>query len=370
MGRSPVSALAAALVACAGAPGVATGRAPAAEDAASSVEAGARLVAPSLFSAGLRPVLTGWEQSPELERTARCAGCHAERHREWSQGAHASAYRDPMFQAAYAVERRAWCRHCHAPLSSQEREPTLREEGITCAACHVREGTIIGERELVGTKKGHPVSAVPGFGSPALCAGCHEFAFPSHSIAPQVGDAVAYSDRPMQATVSEWAASASANCKSCHDGGHALRGPSAPGWLAKQIGAARLTKNDDGTLSFRLEIAERGHSLPTGDLFHSFVLELATDPEFRDVLVRRRYGREFDGAFDSDFVWLNGGESRDRRVHDKRAGLTLTIDRPLAKSLWGRLRYFTNDPWVRGQWAPDLSSASTIWNEALTWETP
>jgi hypothetical protein len=328
------------------------------------------LEARALFSAGVRPVLTGWEQSPELERTARCAGCHAKSHREWSQGAHASAYRDPIFQAAYAVEHRAWCRHCHAPLTSQEREPASREEGITCAACHVREGTIVGAHELAETKNAHRVRAVSGFDTPALCAGCHQFGFPSHSLAPEAGDAVAYSERPMQATVSEWAASASPRCGSCHDGGHALRGPSAPAWLAKQVGAAQLMNNDDGTLSFRLEFAERGHSLPTGDLFHSFVLELATDPEFRHVLVRRRYGREFDGAFDSNFVWLNRGESRDSRLNDKRASLTLTIDRPSTKSLWGRLRYFKNDPWVRGQWAPDLSSASTIWNEALVWEKP
>ena len=97
-----------------------------------------------LFSAGRTPIVTGWEDTPWRLESQECARCHAATHEAWSESMHARAWTDPLFQASYVREPLAWCRNCHAPLSAQESGAVPREQGISCAACHVRAGEIGG----------------------------------------------------------------------------------------------------------------------------------------------------------------------------------------------------------------------------------
>ncbi|MBM6705403.1 hypothetical protein H6A60_13110, partial [Sutterella massiliensis] len=80
---------------------------------------------------------------------------------------HAHAYVDPFFQAYWTKDEHIWvCLNCHAPMENQQpllikglvkenperpvTEPNPRydadyqREGITCAACHVRDGVVLG----------------------------------------------------------------------------------------------------------------------------------------------------------------------------------------------------------------------------------
>lgn len=86
------------------------------------------------------------------------------------------------------------CRNCHTPLLVQHAEYpvgleggdvekpllvggeradlALREEGITCAACHLRDGVIVGP-----TGRGaeaHPTRADASFRMPNICLRCHQ----------------------------------------------------------------------------------------------------------------------------------------------------------------------------------------------------
>ncbi|MFN0140523.1 MAG: multiheme c-type cytochrome [Pyrinomonadaceae bacterium] len=82
---------------------------------------------------------------------ARCAECHQDTHREWSESAHRNAFREPFYQANVdhlirdrdiAVTRH--CESCHNPVAlfsgALSKNATMKrpfdEEGVTCSVCH------------------------------------------------------------------------------------------------------------------------------------------------------------------------------------------------------------------------------------------
>ncbi len=128
-------------------------------------------------------------------RAASCGACHVEIYDEWRRSTHALAWIDPQFQQEIQKSPNRWlCNNCHTPLLNQmatwtvaiddndvekphnlpnpDFDPAFRDEGITCAACHVRDGVIEGP-------EGHPTPAHPTrraerFRSEALCLECHQ----------------------------------------------------------------------------------------------------------------------------------------------------------------------------------------------------
>jgi len=321
-----------------------------------SLTVGASRVQPihadTLFSAGQSAALTGWEGSPERLRDDYCRGCHASVHAAWSAGMHARAWTDPLFEAAFRLEPKPWCRNCHAPLLAQHTGDVALAEGINCAACHVREGRIVGESALSATTRGHAVHAVADFSGAALCAGCHQFQFPHTSSAA------------MQNTIAEWRASNVAPCGTCHFEGHRWRGPHDPAWLARLVRGAQIEALDGGLSSLRVELAARGHSLPTGDLFHSFVLELSTSADFAQPIASARYGREFGAKLDPKQVSTRL-LLRDTTVPSSSPALTLTFDTPAQTQLFARLRYFLHDSVFNDESSRDSGTSSTIWSARL-----
>ncbi|HDZ88757.1 MAG TPA: hypothetical protein ENH38_09115 [Nitrospirae bacterium] len=96
-----------------------------------------------------------------------CRKCHEEEYREWSGSMHAKAWTDPYFQVDSAYDgSQQICMNCHIPLENQQKnlvlgfrdkekfnpilkpnpdyDPSLQNEGVTCAVCHIRDGKIVG----------------------------------------------------------------------------------------------------------------------------------------------------------------------------------------------------------------------------------
>ena len=93
-----------------------------------------------------------------------CAVCHQEIYDEWKQSTHAVAFQDLQFQAEWKKDDILTCLNCHTPLQNQQefivkglingdyktpvKEPNphfdknLQLESITCATCHVRDGSV------------------------------------------------------------------------------------------------------------------------------------------------------------------------------------------------------------------------------------
>lgn len=121
-----------------------------------------------------------------------CAKCHADFYEEWKTTIHSQAWVDPYFQVDWKFDRSGQiCKNCHIPLDKQQEDivlgfndadkwdpilkpnpdfdPDLQHEGVTCAACHLKEGKIRGPFGLTNTP--HQVEK---FENPnVICMRCH-----------------------------------------------------------------------------------------------------------------------------------------------------------------------------------------------------
>jgi hypothetical protein len=121
-----------------------------------------------------------------------CGECHGEFLAEWRTSIHSRAWTEPYFQADWNFDgRQQICKNCHIPLDVQQEhrvlgfrdeskwdpilapnpefDQSLQHEGVTCAACHLRDGMIVG---VFGDGKApHPVRRI-GSGN-EVCLRCH-----------------------------------------------------------------------------------------------------------------------------------------------------------------------------------------------------
>jgi hypothetical protein len=121
-----------------------------------------------------------------------CGSCHQAFYDEWRTTIHSQAWTDPYFQTDWKFEgARHICRLCHTPLDRQQPhkvlgyrdedkwdpilannpdfDPGLQHQGVTCAACHYRDGKIIG---VLGTARApHPVKKLEDPNQ--ICMRCH-----------------------------------------------------------------------------------------------------------------------------------------------------------------------------------------------------
>jgi hypothetical protein len=132
------------------------------------------------------PVILGTLSAKE------CAACHQEFYAEWQTTMHSKAWKEPYFQTDWKFDgSQHSCRLCHTPLDRQQPEkvlgyrdtdkwdpivednpdfdPKLQHEGVTCAACHYRDGKIVG---VIGnTNAPHPVKKLDDANQ--VCVRCH-----------------------------------------------------------------------------------------------------------------------------------------------------------------------------------------------------
>jgi hypothetical protein len=261
----------------------------------------------TLFPGGL-PVDVGEIPEGLANITAQgCNACHFQAHDDWKESAHAKAGQSAHFQEAI---RRAGnstaCTQCHRPLLVQHAklaagyidgdlsrprlldnpafDATLMAEGVGCAACHVRQGTIVSTRTITGAP--HPVTQSPDLSKSTLCATCHQLSYPD-------------SDRPFYDTFGEWSATAHAaagiQCQDCHmpprpGVATASRFAASPDHRVVASLARALTvlvdlKNDQlhrgqaTTVGLRVQNTGAAHHVPTGSPYKklSFVVAIVDD---------------------------------------------------------------------------------------------
>ncbi|HHO52753.1 MAG TPA: hypothetical protein ENK18_18225 [Deltaproteobacteria bacterium] len=174
---------------------------------------GARVVPSEGLEADLVAVEAFFDTRPRVERPIRttgldgvqgvgalsaeaCRACHPAIYDEWRSSIHSQAWIDPQLQGELEKSDNRWlCLSCHTPLLVQhdrwprglvdgdvERpivsanprfDPALREEGITCTACHLL-GDRIGGPGIAQGQAPHPVAVDPRFRSGELCLSCHQ----------------------------------------------------------------------------------------------------------------------------------------------------------------------------------------------------
>ncbi len=240
-----------------------------------------------------------------------CGQCHREIYEEWRTSIHSQAYQDPFFHAYWTKDKHIWvCLNCHAPLENQQ--PTLvkdiprgrvekahqdpnpdfdaeyQKEGVTCAACHVRDGSILGPFD--DSAAPHPTKFDPSFRTTEICYRCHNVVSGPAQFY-NVGPCGTYAEYEGKFFMKE----RGFICQSCHmpeiDRPVAKSGPIRRGrqhlWrgghdpemvkraVAIQVAATPSvpTPGEDLNVTLTLVNAGAGHKIPTGDPDRHFTVE-------------------------------------------------------------------------------------------------
>ena len=164
---------------------------------------------------------------------ASCGACHVQQFEDWRGAMHAKAMGPGVLgqlidMAPDARDEHQACIRCHAPLAEQadslvaalsqgKKGAGLHEQGLVCAACHVRDYQHFGPPRRDGSVS-KPEDKLPhdgwqasaAFADSRFCAGCHQFG----------KDDYALNGKLLENTYEEWQASRHAKegrtCQSCH----------------------------------------------------------------------------------------------------------------------------------------------------------
>ncbi len=213
--------------------------------------------------------------------SAACGACHVEEHRAWAGSAHARSHVDPLYVRELARRPERSCERCHAPLAeevSPHTEGAWADEGVGCAACHVREGVVV--HTTRGGRAPHETRIDPRVGEVEGCRSCHQFHFAApDALAPS--PLVTFDPHDwLQDTVSEWSRSDEAQrglrCIDCHLASsatghdHALPGHRDRALLsvALHVEASVIVERSSDVVTLTL-VSRAGHAVPTGDLYRS-----------------------------------------------------------------------------------------------------
>ena len=183
----------------------------------------------------------GFSEADASLQPETCGVCHPRQLGEWQTSLHAEAF-SPGFAGQLLEGSLATpaairsCQTCHTPLAEQQPfaadhsenpdfDPDLREQGLVCAGCHVREHDRFGpprraEAPPLAEPAPHGGFEVRAeFQRSEFCAPCHQFF-----------DDAGVNGKPLENTYLEWRASPQASqgltCQSCHmpDRAHTWRG--------------------------------------------------------------------------------------------------------------------------------------------------
>lgn len=309
------------------------------------------LAAPPLFEQGVRPLRDVTPPAEVGSLSARaCGECHASEYRQWASSRHANAFTNTLFAASFARAPQAWCVNCHAPLPEQRR--SMREEGVTCAACHVRGGEVLTAREPdPAASSAHPMRREPKLATSEFCGGCHQFNVPVHG-----SGTFQYSTTPMQETLSEWAFSSAAargvTCQGCHmpEGRHSFPGVHSPGLVA---GALSVSFSREGErLVAEVRARDVGHRVPSGDPFRRLRLRLCQEPSCKAPLATRLLMRRFDMRPEGWMLAADTTVPVETASTEPVRRLEFPLTRPLPRMLHWQLDYLLAEPDLEGRVAP------------------
>lgn len=220
---------------------------------------------------------------------ASCGTCHVQQYQDWSKALHAKAMGPGLLgqlltMPAQDRDEHQTCLRCHAPLAeqadslvealSQAKAGTgtgLHQQGMVCAACHVRGRQVFGPPRRDGSvptpadklpHDGWQVSAA--FADSRFCASCHQFE----------PDDFALNGKLLENTYAEWQASRYARegktCQSCHmpDRRHLWRGIHDPETVRGGVTiTATAPRIEAGAVSAALSLRNSG----TGHYFPTYV---------------------------------------------------------------------------------------------------
>ena len=174
----------------------------------------------------------------------------------------------PARELDHALDGDANCNRCHTPLAEQQSgagfDAALRNEGVTCAACHVRNWVRRGPPRRAPTllsAPGYPLVEMPIYERSDFCMSCH-----------QLPPRTALNGKPLLNTYKEWLEGPymrrGVQCQHCHMPAreHTWLGIHDPETFRQGIKVEAIAaRNGNGAVSVRARLwnAGAGHMLPT-----------------------------------------------------------------------------------------------------------
>jgi hypothetical protein len=335
-----------------------------------------------------RPIDTA--AAPAILGTLRaqdCGACHRTEYAEWRTSVHSRAWSEAYFQVDWRFDgSQQICKNCHIPLDRQQEgrvlgfrdadkwqpllernasfDASLQHEGVTCAACHLREGKVLAPPGAGGDAP-HPLARLADANE--ICLRCHVvqgerwdtfYRFPPCGTASEISAAQgARQGRSGEFTVRNVA---ELGCVQCHmpaverplvDGGkpraarqHLWRGGHDPATVRAALAASLSLPENSGdrrAAEFSLTNVGANHYLPTGTPDRHLTVRL------RALDAGERVLREETHVLERTIMWrpfivdlwdtrLPRGEARRYRM-DLPAG-TAAVDAQVSYHLLGEAR--------------------------------
>lgn len=270
------------------------------------------------FSNGIHPIY--FDQQRDLANNLRdsttfkdsesCKSCHKVVFENWQNSMHRQSFTNLFYQQSHAKEPMSWCLNCHSPLlpkgenEKDHRKRILKEEGVSCIVCHVREGKILTAKKPELDSFVHEYLETPILKTSEFCASCHQFNFPTNeSLNEAVHKDFKYSNLPMQNTYNEWKESIwdnRKNCQSCHLFNKTKRSHSFPGghdlnYLsdAFNVQLERVSKREFILIVY---LNKTGHAFPTGDLFRALRIHVLNEKDqlIKEWVLKKTYTSSLD----------------------------------------------------------------------------
>ena len=262
---------------------------------------------------------------------AECGQCHTEIYKEWQQSTHSVAWQDKQFQAELKKDNIYACLNCHIPLQNQQEyivgglingdfsnpvltpnpdfNRELQHESITCAACHIRDGSVIGTQGFADVT--HATTIDTEFLSEELCMSCH-------NVAEQVTAVLVCTFETGDEWMNNWAREEGQNCISCHmpvverevltgsgkirkSHQHYFAGSGIPkfeGHEAKALEALVISTSElpaqyvvSNSIDFELKLKNEfaGHTVPTGDPERFYLIDFTLTNQQGDTVKLKQY---------------------------------------------------------------------------------
>ncbi len=258
-----------------------------------------------------------------------CGACHQAFYDEWATTIHARAWTDPYFQVDFRFDgSQQICKNCHIPLDRQQEhlvtgfrdaekwdpvlvpnpdfDPELQSQGVTCSACHLRQGRILGP--YGSDEAPHPVAMVADPNQ--ICVRCHVvggerwdtfFRFPPCGTVAEITTTRGDGSEPARASLASGASgevvvaeTAALGCIECHmpaverpllEGGepratrrHVWRGGHDPDMvrraLAMELRELLPAAAGERKFSFTISNVGAAHYVPTGTPDRQLVVSL------------------------------------------------------------------------------------------------
>lgn len=307
-----------------------------------------------------------------------CGQCHAEQWQDWQQSLHSQTVKAGLlwqFQLMAQSDANA-CLECHAPLAEQKAllalehdwpaapktampnyiSEDLADQGLVCAACHVRDHKRYGPvpregKEQTAAHQGFVVEEA--FSQSEFCSSCHQFP----------DDWPRTNGKLRENTYQEWLASPYAEqgvqCQSCHmpDRKHQWQGIHSPS-MVEQALSVQLKQNGEQIIA-EVTNTGAGHLFPTYMVPKVDVQLVLVEADKETILIQKTIGWQVSVDLETEYfdTRLAPNQSMQLQANVPEHGKNATVEL--------RLQVAPAEHYERS-FAQSLTYAAQIEEKALT----